>query len=83
MPEDREELYYKVNLICAHCGHTNQVAHSDFKSSMLGNHFYKLACQKDGCLKRTMITYSYMGLKYDFGEVPEKTLSKISIPTIV
>lgn len=77
MPE-KEEKITNVSLTCVHCNEKNKVAHADFKSAMLGNHFFKMMCTK--CGKRTMFMYSMFSVPYEYGDTPEKILEKIDIP---
>lgn len=75
-----EEKTYKVKIACSHCGHINEIFYSDFRSAMIGNHFFKLQCQKEGCAKRTLVTYSLFTIPYNQGDVPEKIFEKLTLP---
>ena len=77
MPIDDVKVM-KVKITCKHCGYANEVSYSDFRSAMIGNHFFKLGCEK--CTKRTFVTYSKFSLPYEYGEIPEKIFGRIAIP---
>lgn len=76
-----EDKFVIIKIKCSHCGHLNEVPFSDFRSAMIGNHFFKLGCQKEDCGKRTFITYSMFAVPYNYGETPEKIFEKIVIPS--
>lgn len=80
MPENEEKVF-KIKLTCSHCTHINEIAYSDFRSAMLGNHFFKLQCQKEGCNKRTLLTYAMFAVPYNKGEVPEKVFERLTLPS--
>jgi hypothetical protein len=79
MPPNDEKLF-KIKVACAHCKHVNEIPYSDFRSAMIGNHFFKMSCQKPECGKKTFVTYSIFTLPYQYGEFPETILEKILIP---
>ena len=64
MPPNEEKIF-NVKITCSHCGHVNEVLYADFRSAMISNHFFKLGCQKEGCSKRTFVTYAMFTLPYE------------------
>lgn len=76
---EKEEKISNVSIKCSHCGEITKIDYSEFKSSMLANHFYRLTCQNDKCGKKTLVSYAFKTIPYEFGKTPEQIFETLTI----
>ena len=78
---ENEKLYH-VKIVCAHRAFENVIVYSDFRSSMIANHFFKMLCQNEKCAKRTFVTYAFSTSKFEHGELPEQVFERMKIENV-